>query len=259
MSSRYLHPIKIGLLALIEIYSEGAVPNDGILPILTFITSHLIDEYITDEARDYQSESLVRMITSITDFERVLYPYIATVGLPGRRLWDFFLLRIWEVDSLDAMHRFFEQRPSLLVKSKEEQRRLAELGQQPPRGVRFSYRSPFGTFVRRCHVEFTRLRFQDACELWREFVKYRQPTETYWKRRNPNIQPLSFDSVLLIGEHEWGIRTKDLINVTYGDMIIKDLDIEGLPVSIDDLDRLLEFQIEHMQSKLLPQLFLSSC
>ena len=40
---RYLTPAKVGLLVLIQLYCEQAVPHDAIRPVLSFITSHLLD------------------------------------------------------------------------------------------------------------------------------------------------------------------------------------------------------------------------
>lgn len=251
--ARYLSPGKICLLALIELYVEEAVPSDGALPVLSFITSQLIDVDLASKSarskdRWHKARDIVGLIVSIKSFEQLLSPYSAATGLPGRRLWDIFLNKLWSIDSLHALHEFFDRLQLLLAKTKEELRQLAEAGEQPPaEATLLSRNSPFGTFVRRSQLEFGRLRFSDVGELWKDFVKYRQPTASTWRRRNPAAGPLSFDNVLLIGEYEWGAATADIANVTYGDMLDEN-STRQLPVSTDDLEALLEFQIDQMQS-----------
>jgi anaphase-promoting complex subunit 5 len=224
----------------------------------------------------------VSILVSLADFERVLGPHAAAVGLPGRRLWDIFLQKVWGVDSLHALHEFLDRRHALLARSKEEEAKAqaeaeatndnaaagdeqdqAQQVQPPPpeAPVRLAPNSPFGAFMRRAVVEFRRLRFQDACELWNQFVRYRQPTaQQYWRRRNAATATalglrLSFDNVLVEGQHEWGDEAAPaLAAVAYGGALPGEEDwggrVGGLPVSFDDVEMLLEFQVDQMQSKL---------
>ena len=266
--ARYLSPAKTCLLALVELYVEDAVPHDGALPVLSFITSHLIDVDVDVDVASFsnprssrdrwqKARDIVGLIASINDFEQLLSPYSAATGLPGRRLWDVFLHKIWSIDSLHALHQFFDRLRLLLAKTKDELSLLAASGVPPPtEGTRLSRNSPFGTFVRRSQLEFGRLRFSDVGELWKDFVRYRQPTASAWRRRNPAAGPLSFDSVLLAGEHEWGAATADIAAVAYGDVLDENA-ARRLPASTDDLEILLEFQIDQMQSRCLPCLSLS--
>jgi anaphase-promoting complex subunit 5 len=143
----------------------------------------------------------------------------------------------------------------MLAKTKEERKRLAELGQpvEEEEGIKLSPNSPFGTLVRRARLEYQRLHFHDCTELWKHFVRYRQPTASYLKRKIPGFGRLSFDNVLLMGEQEdWDHESvMALASVAYGDMLTGDQS-GSLPVSTDDIESLLEFQIEQMQSKRLP-------
>ncbi|KPA35177.1 anaphase-promoting complex subunit 5, partial [Fusarium langsethiae] len=68
--------------------------------------------------------------------------------MPGRRLWDQFLGKLWDINSLDALHNFFDNLFGMLAKTKEERKRLAELGQpvEEEEGIKLSPNSPFGTF-----------------------------------------------------------------------------------------------------------------
>ncbi|RYP77817.1 hypothetical protein DL771_000914 [Monosporascus sp. 5C6A] len=251
--SRFLNPAKIGLLALIELYTNKTVPTSSIVQILSFITSHLIDYELSSpsgssEGRWKRAETTVSLVVSITDFEKVLTPHTAASGMPGRSLWYVFLDKLWKIDSLDALHAFFERCSELLAKTKEELRRDAEMGTPAPgpEVILLSRNSPFGAFVRRSQLEFTRLRFHDAFELWKNFVKYRQTTAAYYRKKTPSFQRLSFDNVLLAGEHDWGSDVEAVASVAYGDML-RDDPASALPVSTDDIEKLLEFQIDQMQ------------
>ncbi|KAI2637942.1 anaphase-promoting complex subunit 5-domain-containing protein [Hypomontagnella submonticulosa] len=251
--SRFLNPAKIGLLALIELYTNKTVSTASIVDVLSFITSHLIDSDTTtphanSENRWKRAEATVSLVISIADFERVLAPHTAASGIPGRNLWYVFLDRLWRIDSLDALHEFFDHCSALLVKTKDELRQDAELGipAPGPEVILLSRNSPFGAFVRRSQLEFTRLRFHDAFDLWKDFVKYRQTTAAYYRKKTPSFHRLSFDHVLLTGESDWGSGVEAIASVAYGDMLRDDPN-STLPVSTDDIEKLLEFQIEQMQ------------
>ncbi|KAH8196015.1 hypothetical protein TruAng_009822 [Truncatella angustata] len=253
--SRFLTPAKIGLLALIELYVEKAVPISAMVEVLSFTTSHLIDSDITRSVNASghwkKAESTVSLVISIADFEKVLGPYTAAAGIPGRSLWYVFLDKLWKINSLDALHEFFERRADLLAKTKEETRRDAEMGIEPPdaEAIVLSRNSPLGAFIRKGQLEFSRLRFENAFELWKDFVKYRQTTAAYYRKKTPSFQRLSFDNVLLEGEHGWGEDIEAIASVAYGDML-RDDPTSTLPVSTDDIEKLLEFQIEQMQTVL---------
>lgn len=250
--ARYLNPAKLCLLVLVELYAEDVVPADAVLPILSFISTHIVDRYDStgrpEEGSHWrQAESTVSLVISIKDFERLLGSYPFLMGMPGRRLWDQFLDRIWGINSLDELHQFFARLHSLIAKTKEERKR--ETGQsspEPEEGIKFSRNSPFGAYIRRAESEFQRLRFHDGAELWKAFVRYRQPTAQQWKRKTPR---LTFDNVLLTGEQGgWdNATTTTLAAVVYGDMLSGD-ESSTLPVSTDDIQSLLEFQIAHLQS-----------
>ncbi|KAM7208973.1 Anaphase-promoting complex subunit 5 domain containing protein [Naviculisporaceae sp. PSN 640] len=251
--SRYLTPAKIGLLALVELYTQQAVPNDAIIPILNFISSHILDCNLTDvsQTRDdrwKRAESIIGLVVSIKDFEQVLAPFEAVDRLPGRKLWDRFLETLWGIDSLHALQEFFDRLPNLLVRTKEQLRHMKERGEEPPAGPLLTRNSPFGQFVRKSLVEFARLQFHHTTELWKAFVKYRQPTAGYWKRRNPQHGRFSFDSVLVEGELDWGEDTDQIAVGAYGDILRQGEYDAVLPVSTDDIESLLEFQIGQIQN-----------
>jgi anaphase-promoting complex subunit 5 len=146
---------------------------------------------------------------------------------------------------------FFARRSNLLAKSREELKKDGEMGIPPPSEdmIILSRTSPFGSFVRRSKVEFERLRFGDALALWTAFKKWRHDSKTYWSRRNGALGRWVGDSALADGEEEWGMEATEMLElVAYGGLSLEDTD-EGC-VSSDDVEKLLEFQVEQMQSKL---------
>ncbi|OAA60137.1 Tetratricopeptide-like helical [Cordyceps fumosorosea ARSEF 2679] len=253
--ARYLNPAKIGLLVLVQLYVEEAVPGDAIVPVLSFITSHIMGHEAgnlpTSQAgRWAKAERTVSLVIAIKDFEKLLGSFPFVMGMPGRKLWDQFLTRLWDINSLDALYEFFENLELLLAKTKEELRRLSEAGlPDMEEGIQIARNSPLGAFIRRAMVEYRRLRFHDCAELWKDFVRYRQPTAHHQKRKNPKFGKLSFDNVLLAGAAEEGWTPDSvyaLSSITYDDMLTGDR-LGKVAVSTDDIELLLDFQIEQMQ------------
>lgn len=241
--ARYLTPSKIGLLSLISLYTDSLVPSSAVIPILSFIVSHLIP--VESPSSSYSSSSLSRprnFIISIADFQEACSVYPSAI--PGRNIWDLLLKRLWEINSFDALHVFFDHLSILLAKTREEQRSDAEQGivNPPDNRILLSRTSPLGTFIRRAQLEFVRIQFHDAVTLWKSFISYRQPTWATWRKRNPLAGRESFD-VNLDGD----VMHDRLTNAIYGQDLTKDAQIAG-DVSTDDLERLLEFQVDEMQS-----------
>lgn len=252
--ARYLAPSKIGLLVLIKIYLEGAVPSNAVVPVINFLATHTLDCNLTSPSPTpadqwKRAENTIKLTLSIQHFEDLLTPFAAVDRLPGRSLWDRFLEKLWGLDSLHSLHEFFAQLPSILAKTKDELRDLAARGEEPPSGVLLGRNSPFGVFARKVHVESTKLQFHHLAELWKMFVRYRQATAGYWKRRNPQHTRLSFDAVLQDGEHEWGAQTDEIAVAAYGNMLLHGHHDALNSVSTDDIENLLEFQIEQAQRR----------
>lgn len=257
--TRFLTPSKIGLLVLIELYTEAIVPTSSTLPILSFTLSQLIPATARSQSKEPASPQVLPFILDLKSFETLLAAHPAASGLPGRSLWDHFLKKLWEIDSLDATHAFFANRTSLLARTRDEIKKDGELGIRPPSGDRIvlSRTSPFGSFVRRSKVEFERLRFSDALALWTAFTRWREGSRTYWTRRNGGLGRWAGDRALEDGEEEWGTDATELLElVAYGGLSLED-ELTG-SVSTDDVEKLLEFQVEQMQSKCLVSLTRSS-
>lgn len=247
---RFLTPAKICLLVLIQLYVEDAVSSEAILPVLSFVTSHILDQdrkvSSSRSSRWGKANRTTDIVTSIREFEKLLGSYPFVMGMPGQRLWDQFVDKLWAVNSLDAIHQFLLELPSLLAKTKAQLRREGRgSSPEPEQGIKLSRNSFLGAFVRDVSYEVGELPFHDITVLWKDFVKYRLPTAAYVKRKNPG--QLDFDHVLSLHvDNGWTTgRVGSLAYAVYGDIV----ENHTKPVSTDDISVLLEFQIEQMQSE----------
>lgn len=243
--ARFLTPSKIGLLALIELYTEAVVPTTSTIPVLSFVLNQLLPPTLSFSQHKHGISSFP---LDLDAFKNLLSQDAAS-GMPGRSLYDHFLKKLWKIDSLDALHDFFARRRHLLAKTKEELKRDGEMGIPPPSDdmILLSRTSPFGSFVRRSSIEFERLRFQDSMQLWSSFVAWRLPTKVYWARKSLGMGRWAGDRALGEGEMQWGPEATEMLQlIAYGSN--GNEKPEGT-VSTDDAERLLEFQVEQMQSQ----------
>ena len=236
--SRYLTPSKIGLLALTSLYTESLVPSAATIPILSFLISHLlpISSHTSTEISSESSRNLSIPIDSLQQ-NTITHPSV----IPGRTLWDLLLNKLWEIDSFDALHFFFDSLSQILDKSSEGGD-TDGLDTPKPRQLLLSRSSPLGTFVRRSQLEFTRLQFHDGVTLWKSLVAYRSPTFAVWRRRHPG-SGASIDINLHEGTNASEKRIKDLI---YGDL--HQVSLNDGSTSTEDVEKLLEYQVDQMQS-----------
>jgi anaphase-promoting complex subunit 5 len=244
---RFLTPSKIGLLALIELYTYAIVPTSATIPILSFLVDQLLPSHESSPG-PAPSPSLPYLV-DVTSFETLLVAHPSASGVPGRTLWDYFLKKLWEIDCLDALHAFFEESSNLLAKAREEIKQDGEMGIPPPSPdmIVLSRTSPFGSFVRRAKIEFDRLPFGDAVSLWTSFVRWRQDTAAYWARRNGGLHRWAGDKALREGEVQWGVEAAEMFEKINYHGALEGKCVEG-SVSTDDAERLLEFQVDQMQS-----------
>ncbi|CAG8022265.1 unnamed protein product [Penicillium olsonii] len=235
--TRYLTPWRISLLCLVTLYSEGSVPQSSAIHVLSFLTAGLFPL----DAADKQWEE--HYMPTIAELEECLSGHDSDV--PGRTLWDKFLGKLWAIDSLDALETFCgEEIPSLLAKSREEliHDRDHGIAPEPENRMRLSRSSPLGAFVRRAHMEYTKLQFYDSVKLWSGFVKYRLPTYSYWSRRHRGADETAIDANL----RDLGLdSTSHLSQVVYGN--IEGGEDETEEISTRDSERLIEFQVGELQ------------
>ncbi len=239
--SRYLTSPKIGLLALISLYCDSVVPSTATIPVLSFLVSHLLPVGATVFPKDSQATDR-NIVISLEDFQKATIVLVS--GIPGRTVWDLLLKKLWEINSLDALNAFFDNLLLILEKTRDEQQKDAEEGiVSEPNRILLSRVSPLGAFVRRAQLEFTGLQIHDSIKLWKSFVKYREPTLPLWRKRNPAAGKNTFDANLEgnnFGLGDW------LTEVAYGDF--DDSDRKEAIISTDDVEKLLEYQVDQMQS-----------
>ena len=233
--ARHLTPSKISLLALISVYSDSVVPAKATVPILSFLVSHVLP---IDLELENSQPDLARTPTRVTlDVVQEVSSLYAS-GIPGRTIWDLLLNKLWNIDSLDALHLFFEHL-SFLLQRQTRQNEGYEEDNEISHRVRFSRTSPLGIFVRRCQLEFARLQFQDGVMLWQSFVIFRSPTLQQWKKRNPSLTSTAFDG-------------RDIVNDTLsahpGSAFAATGENCQPSNSTEDIERLLEHQINQIQS-----------
>ncbi|KAL8733624.1 MAG: hypothetical protein Q9166_002034 [cf. Caloplaca sp. 2 TL-2023] len=243
--SRYLTPSKISLLALITLYSDGVVPSSATIPILSFLVSYLLPVHSKTSRKDHEI-SQDGFTISIEQLQKATISY--TSAIPGRTIWDLLLKHLWTINSLDALHAFFNGLPLLLEKPLDEiTDDEDDIEHSRPKRMLLSRNSPLGAFVRRSQLEFTRLQFHDGISLWKSLIVYRAPTLAVWARRNPAAGPQSLDSNLQAGSINAYGTIADLI---YGDVtanVRKDGLLKDGNTSTEDMEKLLEHQVSRMQ------------
>ena len=232
---RFLTPSKIGLLALTSIYVNGSVPPSATVPVLSFLVSHLLPF-------DSLGAQPNGFVIPFEDFKSDSLSHPSTI--PGRTVWDLLLKKLWDITSFEALHSLFDESwtffGNILEATPDE---TNEHGPSRPGRIRLSMRSPLGAFVRRSQLEFTRLQFHDGIALWKAFATYREPKLSPERRRNPPADEHGFDVVDLCNRTNSGPSVAVLARHN-----LTEPNFQEAKASIDDFEKLLEFQVDVMQS-----------
>lgn len=232
---RYLTAQKISLLVLTRLYCTSSLPYSATIPVLSFILSNNLPS-APSSARPQRSNISSQQDTcfSIDAFEDVLQEHPS--NMPGRTLLDLFLKHMWEMNSFDALHALFDSILDLVTPPPH-----GTQDQESPDRIHLSKTSPLGAFVRRAHLEFTRLQFDDSMKLWSSFIRYRAPT-AQWTKRLAGLASSGVDMVV----SEMGLRAgDDMYEIAYGNL--QEDQEEGAGMSLNDLDRILDFQLDRLQ------------
>lgn len=237
-TSRYLTAQKISLLVLLKLYCESVFTSSATIPILSFIVSHAIPPAPAWRRRRLGEQHHASF--SIHVFEEALQSHASV--MPGRTLLDVFLKHLWEINSFDALHDLFNSLGDLLIKDKDDIDPDTAADRLQNR-IFLSRTSPLGAFVRRARLEFTRLQFDDAMKLWSALISYRAPS-AQWTKRIAGLASAGVD----LNISKLGLQSgDDLFEISYGHLSHEK---RNETYSMDDIERLLEFQLDRLQSKI---------
>ena len=234
--SRYLTAGKIGILTVVAMYCDGYVPKGATIAILSFITSRLTPHIA--EADGVNSKSGTSDPLALHDFESVLKPFQKARN--AANLWDEFVMVSWRIRNLDELFTFFRSLPRLFSPRQDIDKLPAEACSQQTGLARTSM---IGVFVRRAMVEFDKLGFQDTVLLWQSFETFRKPTTT----SHPFLAQVAADL-----DPTWNFLKADKDSGGRISSILSKSGEEAFSlkpsVSSDDVEKLLGFQIDKIQS-----------
>ncbi len=237
---RYLTPAKITLLIVAFVYSEDVVPTSAATKVLTFLLDHILPANKASDTTIATNE--YDHVLSISVLESTLSSHPS--ARPGRSVYDLLLKRLWAIDCSHALDAFITNLPCLLTKTREQLLRERETGEESlePHG-RILRTSPLGAFIRRCHLEYTRLQFQDSIALWQDFISYRLPTRQAFEKKNPSDSKSALDATLANMHID---SSHHLAQIMYARLADEDQDHHGA-FSIYDVEKLMEFQVAELQ------------
>lgn len=235
--SRYLTPSKIGIFEILHLYHEGNVPLSGSIPVLSFVASQLPRGPFHSGTIDADAPS--RFPATLREFQTVLSPLQSKI--PGRTVYDLFLAQLWTLNDFDAFQN------ALTVQAAELLERRGSEGvenENEEQKINFSFTSPIGRFIRKCKVEFERLQFHDAYELWEAFLAFRAPSKASLKQRVAE----SADSFGADLTQQYDMHV-DAATAVLRDQFDKRLNLHtGVPLSSqEDAEQLVRFQLQKLQ------------
>lgn len=238
--TRYLTPAKLTLLVVASLYAEDVVPTKEATAVLSFILSHTTPSVKTFTS--IQSNPQFEHALPISAFEAALSSHPS--ARPGRTLYDLLLRRLWAIDCSHALDAFVAHLPTLLSRTREQILRERETGEESDQiHGRILRTSPLGTFIRRCHLEYTRLQFQDSITLWQDFISYRLPTRQAYEKKNHSEGRNALDANFA----DLGVDSSHpLAQMMYGKLVEDEQKHRGA-YSMYDVEKLMEFQVSELQ------------
>ncbi|KIW14149.1 hypothetical protein PV08_06930 [Exophiala spinifera] len=240
---RYLTPAKITLLVVAYLYTEDdVVPHDAATNVLRFLLKNVLPADKASGAT-LSSEGLEASLP-ISAFESTLACHDS--ARPGRTLYDLLLKYLWAIDCAHALDAFITNLPCLLAKTRDQilRDREREPSEEPEEtNGRILGTSPLGAFIRRCHLEYVRLQFQDSIALWQDFISYRLPTRQAFEKKHPAESTSSLDANLS-GMHI--DSTHPIARIMYARLAEEEPPRDGV-FSTYDVEKLMEFQVAEMQ------------
>lgn len=160
--ARYLTPAKICTLIVVESYLQNRENPESDAKLLGLITQQL-HPAISRQESDGPPEDASAFAASLSSIPS---------NFPGRTHYDDFVHAAWITADLDQLHHLFDRLYGILTPEDPGDRKVTPA-------------SPIGHFIRRCNVEWTRLRFADSLALLNAYRSYIEPTWESWARTQP--------------------------------------------------------------------------
>lgn len=258
----YVSASKLCLVVLTRLYVEGHVPSAASIEVLSFIGSRLDPEtkLVTPKVQKKQDAQKDLSALSLQDFQNVLSEdkFSGPVEKLGSdiTLWEVFGSFLLQISDLHTMCHFFS---NFDVFSETVPTHTREGTSTKP----LAPNSPLGLFIRRFRVEFGNMHFPEVVKLWYSFERYVRPLRDDSEAcalRSSTIQALAVHLNLqtLRDPKDEDSRLEFIPSDTLEAQIIaqsmgNESDQTDL-TSSHDFERLLEFQIEQMRSKLYHEL-----
>jgi len=239
-SSRSLTPVNLCLLQLILFYCRNHIPTDGTIPILSYLATQLLPVRRADSVVAAPSKTNIDA-RNLDDLRRLLSPYRAFPTHDAKNLWVHFVDSLWDVCDIDHFFTWVNNFSKLLVEQVLSGR--IDVHETRPRHVVLSKNSLLGVFVRRAVLEFEQLQFHDVATLWQDFDAYRAVTADF----HGQGLSTSLDSTVRATNYGFDNMADARILAIIGQNYNKAHDRFSTS-STRDTQRLLEFQIDEMQS-----------
>lgn len=173
--ARYLTPAKICTLILVESYLQSREDPESDAKLLEVITEQLIESIGSSSiGREAYNKANTKTIPGPPEDASSFAAPLSSIpsNFPGRTHYDDFVQIVWSVADLDQLHQLFDRVFAILTPENPEERKVTPA-------------SPIGHFIRRCNVEWTRLRFADSLALLNAYKAYIAVTWDSWARTQP--------------------------------------------------------------------------
>lgn len=238
-SSKSLTPSKLCLLQLVLFYCRNYIPPDGKIPILSYLAAQLLPVRRADNLSAAPGRALINS-RNIDDFCVLLSPYKAPPS-DSKNLWEHFIASLWHVRDIDHFFTWVNNFNKLLVDQALSEH--IDVHEARPKHVVLSRNSLLGVFVRRAVLEFEQLQFHDVATLWQDFDTYRAATADCHRPEHSMFS----DSVVRAANNDFHNIADERILAIIGQSY-NNADDHFSTSSTKDTERLLEFQIDEMQS-----------
>ncbi|KAF2861462.1 hypothetical protein K470DRAFT_281486 [Piedraia hortae CBS 480.64] len=198
---RYLTPERLCLAVIVQLYLDTKYPHDTQLAVLSFVASRILP--VPQLAKLRIDELLDAKGIGAKVFARKLSQLPSNVS--NRSVYDNFLAQIWGYSGLDSLQVLFQQLGTFVNPQTIS-------GSLQLSGTGLSRASPIGQYIRRCVLEFMRLQFNDALDIWKDFAAFRGPTYGEWARKNGYVgsEPVSLPSTQSFAS-TWSAEDADVL------------------------------------------------